>query len=132
VTELPTFIAVGEIRCCARDLNLEIPVCGRAARWVRDVRGTTIPEFACDAHRLATDRELAGVQLVRRVSVTAEVLFCGTSMHDTLARAEALRQLEAAVQRVGGFLNLVDVRSQIGRFPVPPAAERALRGGGGR
>jgi len=132
VIDMPTFVEVGQIRCCVRLEGRQHAVCGAVARWVVEHSGTAFPEFHCDEHRRATDRELAGLQVVRRVSVTAEILFCGTSMHDTLARAEALGQLEDAVQRAGGFLNLVDVRSQVGRFPVPAASARPLRGGGDR
>ncbi len=117
--DMPTFDAVGRLRCFHReDLGDRRP-CGRPARFVRFANRATTPEYFCDRHHAATDQMVTGEQLVRRVSVTACVLFCGTSFQPTLAQAEALRQFEEAVEHAGGLVSLDTVSSQIGRWRVP-------------
>lgn len=136
MADLPTFVALGALRCFARGEMPDAWACGRRAGWVRYAGRATTQEFYCHLHFTEGDVPIAGLQLVRRVNITAQIIFCGTSFQAPLAQAEAIRQLEAAVERAGGVINLHAVTSQIGRWAVPQgstprAGERGKGPGGG-
>jgi hypothetical protein len=81
--------------------------------------------------RRPTDEPLSGAQLVRRVSVTLEVYFCGTFVEPAMAHAEAWARVEEAIEHAGGLVSLRDVRSVLGRYTAP-AAQGAPQLAGGR
>jgi hypothetical protein len=131
VRDAPVFQLIGSFRCCAsRESGLVTP-CGRIAGWMSrpDVRGMRL--YFCHQHLRPLLEPIAGEQLVRRVSVTAEILFCGTSNAFAIAEADALAALERAVAQAGGIINLHNVRSNIGYY-TPQAFGGAAQGAGNR
>lgn len=77
----------------------------------------------CTDHRPMTAVPVAGALLLRRVSITAEVVFTGHGVNPGYDQAEAVGQLERAVQAAGGTLNLHTATSVMGRYQAPPVRQ---------
>jgi hypothetical protein len=86
--------------------------------------------FFCELHRQPGDVPIAPPFIFRRVAVTLEVLFAGTSSNATLAQIEAVSRLEQAVQAAGGVINLHSARSTVGRYVAPASPPRKPAGKG--
>lgn len=73
---------------------------------------------------------IAGVALVRRVSVVAEIVFNATLAARSEAENEALTRAQEAIAAAGGAISLHSVSSEIGRqdIPAPPDGESRRRG----
>lgn len=81
----------------------------------------------CAVHSPPGGVLIAGELLVRRVSLTFEAVFCGTSADATIAQSEAVARLEDAIVAAGGVLNVVGVTSVLGRYVVPADQETRAR-----
>lgn len=104
--------------------------CGELAVWSRPTNGARPLGYFCSAHSFPTDEPIQDDAPFRRVGITLDVLFAGVSWDRSKAHAEAVERLEAAVQALGGVINLQTCRSQVGRIgPVPRAG--AGNGNGG-
>jgi hypothetical protein len=71
--------------------------------------------YYCDAHRPGGAVRIPDDALLRRVRLTVEVLLGGASWDHTIAQAEALARLERGIRLLGGYLDVKQVTSQIGR-----------------
>jgi hypothetical protein len=91
-----------------------------------------LPEgYYCDRHRRPTDEPIAAEPLIRRVSVTLEVLFAAVNwLPGPGPQLEALARLETAVEEAGGVINLHAVNSVMGRCAGLAVARQADRGPG--
>lgn len=77
----------------------------------------------CSVHAPGTAVPIAGPLLVRRVSVVAEVVFTGHGITPAYDQAEAVAQLERAIEAIGATLNLHAATSQLGRYEAPPVRQ---------
>lgn len=122
MSELPTFVVAPPIRCFHRHEDHELAPCGQGARWIR-WRKSVLPQgYFCDRHRAPGDEPILAEPLIRRVSVSLEVLFSATNWIAEPGQVEAVARLERAVESAGGVINLHAVTSVIGRcagWPSP-------------
>lgn len=130
--ERPTFALIGAFRCCQQVTSGSRLTCSRHARWKYQKDDDTVPLWFCDEHRLAADELVIGRQLVRRVSVTVDVLFCGVFQDAERAELEAVTRLQDAIESAGGVVNLQHARSVVGYFTpaTGPGAPQASAGKG--
>ena len=77
----------------------------------------------CTVHAPKTAVPIAGQVLLRRVSVQAEVIFTGHGITPAHDQAEAVAQLEQAIEAIGGTLNLHAATSVLGRYEAPPVRQ---------
>lgn len=117
-------------RCCFIASESPLVVCNRAASWVPLVAVPGVTPFWCAAHKPQSAAIAAGVQVVRRVSVVAQIILASSVETDHLARAEAVARLDRGVRVAGGLLNLHVVTCQTGPWavPWPPGSENGDRG----
>lgn len=116
MVDVPDFAARAPIGCCYRSESRDNAVCGLQAGWTRYGVADHFPRYFCAKHRASKDVPISGAPLVRRVSVTLEVVLTGVSFLPAIAHAEAVRRLELAVASAGGVINLHAVRSVVGRY----------------
>lgn len=128
MADVPTFQVRPPLRCCRTLSDSDRLVCGTIANWERAGAVAGGSSFYCDEHRGPNDRPIAGELVFQRVSVMAEVIFAGVSPMPSMSKAEAVAQVESALERVGGLLNVIQVTCQIGRHAPPPSP--AKRAGG--
>jgi len=129
---VPAVAVCPQIRCYARQGSALGSLCGAPARWRRPGRLWFEDAFFCDAHRSESDLAIAGDVVVRRVRLSVDVLMTGASMTAPEAQIEAGRQLERAVESIGGRLEVTGVHSQPVRYPAAfRAQEENGRGAGG-
>ena len=116
--ESPRYLVRPPLRCFELDPSRPAGVCARPARWSAPLSLRGELAFYCDDHRPMRAAPVSLDALFRRVSITADVLFSGTSFDRARAHAEALAQLEYAVEAAGGLLNLHVCRSEVGRLEL--------------
>lgn len=104
------------IRCCRQVPDSPFGVCGELATVRRPELGISSAAFFCGEHAQPGDVPIAGELLIRRISITMDVSFTGTSPMAAMARAEALARLETALESVGARLNLHAVTDVVGRY----------------
>jgi hypothetical protein len=90
-------------------------VCGTRAKWMAENTAIGAGGYYCDAHRPAGAVRIPDDALIRRVRLTVDVLLGGASWDTTIAQAEALARLERGVRLLGGYLDVKQVMSQVGR-----------------
>lgn len=98
----------------------------------RFTTGEPLPSFYCVEHSRAGDEAIPDDAIFRLVAVTLEVRMCGTGRTPGIAHAEAIAQLERALEAAGGVINLHACRSLLARQeprpwvgPQPPGRPRA-------
>jgi hypothetical protein len=128
VADVHQFTTRPPLRCCQQLPDSEPGICGGFASLQRVNSSNLQIGFYCAEHGQDGDTPIAAVVTFRRVAVTLEVFFAGTSPIPALAQAEALRRLEDAVERAGGLLNLSAVTSVVGRYTPPPPPAKGRRG----
>jgi hypothetical protein len=119
VGDVPTFAIVGPFRCCWSGGLAARSLCNATADYMTPARAGVPQSLFCAAHRPMTAVPIAGGLLLRRVSLTCQVLFTGHGVNPPFDEAEALEQLERAVNLAGGLLNLHAHSSVLGRYDVP-------------
>ena len=107
-------------------------VCGERAEWASPLDAPARRGFFCAAHAMRGDTKITNDLPFRRVSITLEVLFTGTSFEEHAATMEALSRVELAVERIGGLVNLHACHSEIGRWRPSVPLRASLAGWGGR
>lgn len=123
---IPAFTLTPPPRCCTPEKSRAAGICGELATRRRPGNRWFADTFHCNEHAHETDVSIAGDFALRRVRLTCEVLLAGIDVNDPIARAEAVARLEAAVQGVGGILDLREVSSAVGLYqgyaggPVAP------------
>lgn len=133
MADVPQFHMRPPLRCFARLENSPGTICAAAAAWERPASSASPGGFFCDAHRGPGDTNIPDAALFRRVGITLEVWFAGVSFTAGLAQAEALSRVERAIEDVGGLVNLVACRSEVGRLrPAPPPQDDNGTPPGGR
>ena len=128
--DLAAFTALPIARCFEPVENCEPRACAAPATWRRMDGPTRIIGYYCDQHHQSGDEPIITPELVRRVSVTAQILFSGTSFHPSAAQLEAVARLERAVESIGGLLSLHAVTSAVGRHRAPAAGAGDGEAGG--
>lgn len=130
---VPLAVVQPKVRCYFTPGKDRYAICGDDAHWRRPGNHWFDDAFFCDAHRDELDVPLVGECVVRRVSITADIVVTGASMGDPFARAEALRRLGAAIAAAGGVLELSWIQSTVVRYDglqvaagriEPPGAEK--------
>jgi hypothetical protein len=79
-----------------------------------------VTAFWCDLHKERDATPIAGITIVRRVCVVAQIVLSSAVGTDQIARAEAVARLVAGIESAGGLFNLHVVTSQTGPWAVPP------------
>ncbi len=121
---LPACTYAPPLRCGHRDESPERQVCGAVAMRFRPGPNWFTPEYFCQDHSRAEDLGIPTAHIFRRVRVTVDVLFAGTSMEGPAAHAEAVARLERAVTAAGGLLEVDRVRSaMVKSMPLQPAQQ---------
>jgi len=121
------------IRCCAPSESFAPGgICGEPACWERPDAELGGAHF-CDVHRGPTDVAIAGVAIVRRVHVVAEIVFNAARTGRAASEDEAVTRLLDAVRAAGGAVSLHAVTTDVGRQPIPVLAgvTSGRRGRGG-
>ena len=123
MADVPRFAVLPPLRCCQQDPDCLSGICGELATWQRPGLARAGTAFFCDYHRNAIDVPIAGELVFRRVSITIEAVFAGTSPIPGLARTEALERLEKAVQHAGGLISIQAATDVVGRYAPPTGGE---------
>lgn len=111
-------------RCCRPVENSPGGFCGELATWAGKDPDDVSTRFFCDEHRPPIAVPLGGDVQYRRACLTVQVYIAAVSDERAIAHGEAFEQLQRAVGRVGGVLNIVSATSEIGVGSFP-----ARRGG---
>ncbi len=119
MSDVARFISCPPLRCGATVPVPERPVCGRLAHWVADPPSGPLPVFHCAVHRGASDRLVELPVIVRRISLSAVVLFAGAGHTPAVARTDAVARLEEAVALAGGVLDVLNCTDALGRYEAP-------------
>ena len=122
--DVAEFAVVPPLRCHELLHHSPGAVCGAKAEWMRPGQHELPVGYFCSQHREPTDVRIPETFVLRRVSITADVLFAGASMAQALSQAEAVDRLERAIRSVGGVINLHTVTSAVGRCSPPAGAGR--------
>lgn len=90
-----------------------------------------VTAFWCDAHKQPGATAIAGVPVVRRVSVVGQIVLTSAVETDLIARAEALARLDRGIRSIGGLLNLHVITCHTGLWAVsqPVGSENGNEGG---
>ena len=123
-SELVSVSVCPPIRCYAQLGSSRYAICGELARWRRPGVHWFDDRFFCDEHREPSDVAIAGELAVRRVRVEVEVFLAGASRDAPFAQSEALARLKAAVEQVGGVIDVQRVRSAFVAYPAQTAPGR--------
>lgn len=106
---------------CFHQVGIRQPLtCGKPATWQGPLLPRGLRAYVCDDHRTALDAPIGGVLIFRRIGLVFDVLFAGTHVVQQTAEVEALARMEAAVEAIGGYINLQSVRSEIGTWEALP------------
>jgi hypothetical protein len=119
VSDIPEFTVLPPLRCSMPFAGAAHVWCGDRALWMHVGESPLRTQFFCERHHGDRDVPILGEIVLRRVSLVVEVLFAGVTFVPGPAHAEALSQLEAAVDLAGGILNLHSASSAIGRWTPP-------------
>ena len=132
MVSIPRFTMLPAPRCCVMTSSSPIVICNRIAKWMPVLGPSGITPFWCDVHKEGGATPIAGVTIVRRISVVGQIVLSSQVGVDELARAEAIARLDRGIRAVGGLLNLHVVTAQTGPWAVPRdvSDENPDRGGG--
>jgi hypothetical protein len=86
-----------------------------------NILGTLVTPFWCDDHKRAFAVPIAGIPIVRRVSVVGQIILASAIESHAISKAEAVARLDRGIRHVGGILNLHVVNCQTGPWSVPLA-----------
>lgn len=127
MADMSAFTIIPAPRCCWIVNRSPLQICNRPAHWMPLIATVDVTPFWCDVHKQPGATAIAGVTIVRRVSVVAQIVLCSAVESDLLGRAEALARLDRGVQSVGGIFSLHTVHSRTGPWNAP---RRAGKGNG--
>lgn len=113
LAHVPRCTIAPPLRCYHRTGNSLQPFCGHAASWMRPGRDWFSVEYFCNLHHETCDVAIPAEHAFRRVRLTVDVLLAGVSINSPIAQGEAVAQLEAAVQSIGGVLDVSRVLSTV-------------------
>ncbi len=118
------------LRCGHSEENREGGYCGEIATRKEPSPSTFEACYTCDVHRGVDSSPIPETVVFRRVVLTAEFIIAGVSPDASVARAEAVLQLERAAARLGASLTLQLVTSEIGVYASPqrPGRTKGERG----
>lgn len=88
--------------------------------------------FFCRDHARPGDRPITGELAIRVVTLQVDIVIAGVVPHQNIAHTEADRRLRAAVEGIGGLVNLHAVRSELVRWTVQAPSGEPNRPEGGR
>jgi len=131
VAEVTPFTIIPAPRCCEITSSSPLVICNRPASWMPILAPSGVTPFRCELHKQAGDTAIAGIAIVRRLSVVSQIVLASAVESDLLAKAEALARLERGVRAVGGILSLHTVHARTGPWAVPLAASDDNRKQGG-
>lgn len=117
--DVPRWTMIPAPRCCSIESFAPLSVCNRRARWMSEVRALELTEFWCDDHKQDGATPIAGVSIVRRLSIVAQIVMTSSVRRDVDARIEALNRLELGIRDAGGVLNLHAVTQATGPWAAP-------------
>jgi len=124
--DAPAVQVVPPLRCQHQNQNRGDVLCGRPAEWMRPGTAALPPRYFCGWHKRKTDVAVPETGVFRRVSVTVQVLISGASWTPRVAESEAVEQVRAAVERVGGVSSLVSATSHVVRWALRPPVGEAI------
>ena len=119
VGNIPRFTLIPSPRCCAISSRSPLTICNRPAAWMPVCGPSGVTAFWCDLHKEPGATAIAGMTIVRRVSVVGQIVMCSQVGTDELARAEAIARLDRGIRDAGGLLNLHVMTCQTGPWAVP-------------